>query len=134
MKKQKFKKGFTLIEMIIVFSLIGILVGMSIPQFRNATKKARETMLKDNLFKMRTLIQHYYTDKLKYPISLQALVDDEYLMFIPIDPITRSYDTWLAIEEILTEDDLFAGVIPGIANVQSGSDQKALDGTFFNTW
>ena len=69
-------EGFTLIELIIVFALIGILVGLAIPQYKNALLRAKESVLKENLFQMRQMINQFYTDKWKYPPSLQALVDD----------------------------------------------------------
>jgi len=127
-------KGFTLIEILIVFTLIGILVGLGIPQYKNAVKKTRETVLKENLFQMRKLINQYYTDKGKYPASLQTLVDDKYLMAIPVDPITGYSDTWVEILEIPSDEELTIDFQPGIVDVQSGSDQIAIDGTPYNTW
>ncbi len=128
------KNGFTLIEMLIVFALIGILVGLGLPQYRYATKRARESVLKENLFQMRKLIDQYYADKGKYPANLQTLVDEQYLRFIPIDPITGSSETWVEIPEILSEEDLILAVEPGISDVISGSEQKSLDGTLYSTW
>lgn len=127
-------KGFTLIELIIVFTLIGILVGLGLPQYRNALKRAREAVLKEDLYQMRELLNQYYTDQWKYPSSLQVLVDEKYLMKIPIDPITKSSETWVEVYDTLTEDDLITGVEPGVIDVLSGSDEKALDGTPYNTW
>lgn len=132
-KKQK-NKGFTLIEMIIVFTLIGILVGLGLPQYKYAVKRAREATLKENLHIMRTLINQYYTDKKNFPVSLQTLVDDGYLKMLPEDPITQSSETWIEIQETLTEDDILGGVIPGIEDVTSGSELKALDGTLYKSW
>lgn len=133
-KMMKSASGFTLIEMIIVFTLIGILVGMGIPHYQNAVKRAREAVLKENLFQMRTLINQYYTDKGHYPPSLQSLVEDEYLREIPTDPITRSKDTWVEVREELTEEMIMSGQQPGVVDVFSGSEEKALDGTPYNTW
>ena len=129
------QKGFTLIELIIVFTLIGILVGLALPQYQTGTRRAREAVLKENLFILRTLINQYYTDKMKYPASLQTLVDEGYLRGIPKDPITQSSETWIEIPEILNLEDMLSGMeIPGIVDVNSGSERTALDGTFFNTW
>jgi len=128
------KKGFTLIELIIVFTLIGILVGLGLPQYKYATKRAREAVLKEDLFQMRKLINQYYIDKLKYPLSLQVLVDEDYLRSIPVDPITKSSETWIEIQQTLTEEDLISGLIPGIIDVFSGSQAIGLDGTPYNTW
>ncbi|MBC8357460.1 MAG: type II secretion system protein [Candidatus Aminicenantes bacterium] len=132
--KQKNKNGFTLIEILIVFSLIGILVGMGLPQFRTATTRAREAVLKENLFQMRLLINQYYADKGKYPASLQTLVDEEYMRTIPVDPITKSSQTWIEMQQTLSEDDLAQNVEVGISDVFSGSEKKALHGTLYSTW
>jgi general secretion pathway protein G len=128
-------KGFTLIELMIVFTLIGILVGLAIPQYQTGIRRAREAALKADLTTMRTLINQYYTDKMEYPASLQSLVDEGYLREIPVDPITRSAETWIEIPEILTPDDMMSGMeIPGIFDVKSGSDKIAMDGTPYSTW
>jgi len=135
MRKTDRKKGFTLIEILIVFTLIGILVGLGIPQYKYATKRAREAVLKEDLFQMRKLINQYYVDKEKYPASLQTLVDENYLRAIPIDPMTRSSETWVEIQEIPSVEEIVIDFQPGVVDVRSGSDQKAIkDGTPYNTW
>ncbi len=126
--------GFTLIEIMIVFTLIGILVAMGIPQFKYAVKRSREATLKEDLFIMRKLLNQYCIDKGHYPPSLESLVEEEYLMKIPKDPITRSSETWVEVTETLTEEELINGEIPGIVNVHSGSEEISLDGTPYNTW
>jgi len=128
------RKGFTLIEMIIVFALIGILVGLALPQYQNALKKARENVLKETLFTLRKLIGQYYSDKAKYPASLQALVDDKYLRSVPDDPITRKPDTWIEVREELDPDEIELIRELGITDVRSGAPGNALDGTAFSTW
>jgi general secretion pathway protein G len=129
------ERGFTLIEIIIVFTLIGILVGLGLPQYTTSVKRAREVILKEDLFQMRKLINQYYTDKGKYPVSLQTLVDEQYLRSIPIDPITKSSQTWVEVQQTLTDDEMMAFDIEiGIVDILSGSNEKALDGTLYNTW
>jgi len=128
------EKGFTLIELIIVITLIGILVGLGLPQFKNATKRAREAALKENLFTLRKLINQYLVDKGNYPQSLQTLVDEEYLYRIPDDPMTKSTDTWVEIPQVMTMEEMAAGTMPGIMDVQSGSDGISTKGTAYNTW
>ncbi len=129
------ERGFTLIEIIIVFTLIGILVGLGLPQYTTSVKRAREVILKEDLFQMRKLINQYYTDKGKYPVSLQTLVDEQYLRSIPIDPITKSSQTWVEVQQTLTDDELMSFDLEiGIVDILSGSNEKALDGTLYNTW
>lgn len=128
------ERGFTLIEIIIVFTLIGILVGLALPEYKYSLRKARETVLKTDLYEFRKLINQYYNDKSKYPSSLKTLVDDGYLRQMPIDPMTRSAETWVEIREQPNYEELLPGVEMGIIDVQSGSEEKALDGTVYNTW
>ncbi|MFW6132043.1 MAG: type IV pilin protein [Candidatus Aminicenantaceae bacterium] len=132
--KSQLNKGFTLIEMLIVFTLIGILVGLGIPQYRYATKRAREAVLKENLFQLRKTIDQYYVDKGKYPPSLQSLIEENYLRMIPEDPMTNSSETWIVVREELTEENLYLGIEPGIFDIHSGSDEKAIDGSFYREW
>ncbi len=128
------EKGFTLIELIIVITLIGILVGLGLPQFKNATKRTREAALKENLFTLRKLINQYLVDKGNYPQSLQTLVDEEYLFRIPVDPMTKSTDTWVEIPQVMTMEEMTSGTMPGIMDVQSGSEDISTKGTAYNTW
>lgn len=130
----KKKPGFTLIELIIVFTLIGILLGLALPQYKYATKKAREAVLKEDLFILRKLIDQYFSDKGKYPASLQVLVEEGYLRRLPVDPFTNSAETWEEVREVLSPEDMMAGKQPGVIDVRSGSKEKAIDGTPYNTW
>lgn len=127
--------GFTLIELIIVLSIIGLLVGLGLPQYKSAMVKARETVLKENLFILRRLIDQYAQDKGKYPASLQALIQDSYLRAIPVDPMTRLSTTWIEVRELPSPEDPMLAEIPGVIDVKSGSDDKSpIDGTPYSTW
>ena len=126
--------GFTFIEVIIVFTLIGILVGLGIPSYTNAVRKSREAILKEDLFMFRKLIDYYYHDKGVYPPSLQALVTERYLRMMTVDPITHSSETWVEVRETYDPADGEPPLAPGVIDVHSGSDQKAIDGTLYNTW
>jgi len=128
------RPGFTLIEMIIVFTLIGILVGLGLPQYQTAAKRAREAVLKEDLFQFRKLIDQYYLDKRTYPVSLQTLVEEKYLRTIPVDPITNSATTWVEVRETPSPDEIAMMENIGVVDVKSGSDKKALDNTLYNTW
>jgi len=129
------ERGFTLIELIIVLSIIGLLVGLGLPQYKSAAVKARETVLKENLYILRRLIDQYAQDKGKYPASLQALVQDSYLRAIPVDPVTRLATTWVEVRELPSPEDPLLNEIPGVIDVKSGSEEKSpVDGTPYNTW
>jgi len=127
--------GFTLIEMVIVFALIGILVGLGLPQYKYSLVKARETVLRENLTVLRKLIDQYYQDKGKYPASLQALVQDGYLRTMPMDPVTKSSETWVEVRETPSPDEYVLPDSLGVIDVKSGSDMKSpIDGTLYNSW
>jgi general secretion pathway protein G len=130
----KRRSGFTLIELIIVFTLIGILVSLALPQYKYATRKAREAVLKEDLYILRKLIDQYFSDKGKYPPSLQALVDEGYLRRLPVDPFTGSDQTWEEIREELSPEDIISGREAGVIDVRSGSKDIAINGTPYNTW
>jgi general secretion pathway protein G len=127
--------GFTLIEMVIVFALIGILIGLALPQYKYSLVKAKETVLRENLFVLRKLIDQYYQDKGKYPASLQALVQDGYVRAIPTDPVTKSSTTWVEVRETPAPDELVMPDALGVIDVKSGSEEKSpIEGTPYNTW
>jgi general secretion pathway protein G len=128
------RRGFTLIEIIIVFALIGILVGLALPRYQHSRRKAQEAVLKEDLFQMRKLIDQYYTDKGKYPASLRTLVEDNYLRSLPVDPMTGSAETWQEVRDQPSYEEMVPGVEYGIVDVKSGSQAKALDGTTYDTW
>src|SRR5580698_4485056 len=91
---RRIRKGFTLIEMMIVMAIIVILISVAIPFYQKAIIRAKETVLHNNLFAMRSAIDEYSYDKQKAPQSLQDLVSGGYLHDVPKDPITQSRDSW----------------------------------------
>ncbi|HEU5401023.1 MAG TPA: prepilin-type N-terminal cleavage/methylation domain-containing protein [Terriglobales bacterium] len=125
-------RGFTLIELMIVVSIILILMGVAIPNYQQSVLHAKESVLRQDLKVLRDAIDQYTLDKQKAPQSLQDLVSANYLKEIPKDPITGSNDTW----ETVQEDTLMAidQQEPGIDDVHSGSQATASDGTAYNTW
>jgi general secretion pathway protein G len=126
-------KGFTLIEIMIVMTIISILVSVAVPMYQKAILRAKESLLRNNLFTLRTVIDEYTYDKQKAPASLQDLVSEGYLREVPIDPITGSNATWKVIMEDATSTVNQAE--PGIWDVRSGSDQTSpLDGTLYSDW
>jgi general secretion pathway protein G len=131
--RKKRSRGFTLIEMLIVISLITILVSVALPAYNQSIWRARESVLKQNLFAIRSVISQYTLDKQKAPQSLEDLVSAGYFKQIPNDPMTSRNDTWTVEEEtdtIMTADQQE----PGIYDVHSGSTATGSDGTAYNTW
>ena len=124
--------GFTLIELMIVMSLIVILASIGLTLYTNSVIRAKESVLKEDLFRMRDAIDQYYADKGKYPVTLDSLVSDKYLRSIPVDPFTNSADTWRSIQS--EPDPTNPTAEPGVYDVRSGSDQKAIDGTNYADW
>jgi len=125
-------RGFTLIELLVVVAIIGILAAVAVGQYQRSIVKAKEAVLKENLFRIRTSINLYFSDKGKYPLDLRALVDEKYLRAMPIDPITGSEDTWIV--EFADLDDADISTEPGIADVRSGAPGVSLDGMAFSEW
>ena len=128
------KKGFTLIEIIIVLTLIGILVTIVVPIYRSSVVRAREAVLKENLFQIRDAISKYYFDKHKYPTALDDLVTNKYLSKIPTDPMVNSSEWELVHFEPVEQEDFDPEIAEGIIDVKSRSDRLALDGTAYADW
>ena len=126
------ERGFTLVELLVVISMISILAAMGVVQYRNSVQRTKETILKKDLFEIRDVIDQYYADKGKYPSSLDALVSDGYLRKIPVDPMTNSADTWQT--EPAEPDPANPSAEPGIYNVKSGATGTSLDGSAYSDW
>jgi general secretion pathway protein G len=120
------KGGWTLIELVIVMAIITVLAALATVGARNAVMLSREATLKEDLFRMRDAIDQYYADKGKYPADLQALVTDQYMREVPVDPISRSRDTWQTIPA--EPDPNNPSADPGIFNVKSGAEGISLQG------
>jgi general secretion pathway protein G len=132
MRSIKKASGFTIIELLIVMSVIVILAGMSLVQYRNSVRRAEEAALKENLFRMRDAMDQFYADKNKWPSDLTELVTEGYIREVPVDPITKSKDTWRT--EQAEPDANNPASSGGIDNVFSGSEETALDGTPYAEW
>ncbi len=124
--------GFTLIEMMIVMAIIVILIGVAVPYYQKAITRAKETVLHNNLFAMRSAIDEYAFDKQKAPHSLQDLVSDGYLRDVPKDPLTQRSDSWKLVMEDAGQ--AVSSSEPGVFDVRSGSALKSLDGTSYSEW
>jgi general secretion pathway protein G len=127
------KLGFTLIEIMIVLTIISILVSIAVPMYQKAILRTKESLLRNNLFTLRTVIDEYTYDKQKAPQTLEDLVTEGYLREVPLDPITNSNTTWkIVMEDAMTSVDQTE---PGIYDVHSGSDKVSpLEGTPYADW
>jgi general secretion pathway protein G len=130
MSRRRF--GFTLVELMIVMAIIAILMSVAIPIYSRSITRAKESVLKNNLFTMRTVIDEYTYDKQKAPQTLNDLVSDGYMRQIPVDPITGTADSWKVIME--DASNTVNQSEPGIFDVRSSSDKISLEGTPYSEW
>lgn len=126
------EQGFTLLELMIVMTIIGLLAAIAIPSYVNNVRRAKEAVLREDLHTMREAIDSYTVDKQKAPQALADLVQAGYLKTMPVDPITGRSDTW-----ITSQDDTLSTIDqtePGIDDVHSGAQATASDGSSYATW
>lgn len=124
-------RGFTFVELMVVITIIVILITMAIPIYQRSIVRAKESVLKNNLFTLRTVIDNYTYDKQKAPQTLRDLVAEGYLREVPMDPMTGSND-WRTILEDASQS--VSQSEPGIFDVKSTSDKMGLDGTAYSDW
>jgi general secretion pathway protein G len=124
-------RGFTIIELLVVLSIIVILSTMGMAQYRTSVIRSREAVLKEDLFRMNDAIDQYYADRGQYPATLDALVSEGYMRKIPVDPLTNQPD-WQTVPS--EPDPNNPTATPGIYTVKSASDATALDGTKYSDW
>ena len=129
---KNFRRGFTLIELMIVMAIIAVLMSVALPIYNRSIIRAKESVLKSNLFTMRTVIDEYTYDKQKAPQTLNDLVSDGYLRQVPVDPMTNNAESW----KIIMEDasNTVNQSEPGIFDIRSGSDKTSLEGTPYSEW
>jgi general secretion pathway protein G len=136
---RKGQRGFTIIELLVVVTIVGILAGLAVVNVRHAQRKAKEEALRYNLTEIRKAIDSYYADRQAYPPSLQDLVPN-YLKRIPMDPITESSDTWVEIADQPDFSDPGGwdswgsgswddspALGPGVIDVKSGAEGETMD-------
>ena len=126
-------RGFTLLELMITMTIILVLATLALPSYRTSILRAREAVLRDNLFTLRSLIDQFTLDKKMAPQSLEDLVEEGYLRKIPEDPFTGSNLTWVEDfgEDIFLSADQELG---GIVDVHSGSEETSLEGSLYSSW
>lgn len=116
------RRGFTLIELMVVMAIIGTLLAIVAPRYFGSIEHARETALRQDLAVMREAISQFHGDLNRYPDNLDELVARRYLRSVPVDPITERSDTWVAVPHPDPN-------VPGMYDVSSGADGAARDGT-----
>ena len=131
--KRKHEAGFTLLELMIVMTIILVLTAIAIPAYQASVRAAREAVLKEDLHTLRAAIDSYTADKQKAPQSLDDLVQEGYLRAIPEDPMTHSKDTWVTdtTDSYRSVDQTDAG---GIDDIHSGSQDTGTDGQPYSAW
>jgi general secretion pathway protein G len=130
--RRRAQSGFTMIELLVVLTLLVVLATMGLTQYRHSVVFTRESVLKEDLFRMRDAIDQYYADKGQYPSTLDALVSDGYMRKIPDDPFTKSNTTWQTIPAEPDPNNPTAEA--GVFDVKSGSDGTSLDGAKYSEW
>jgi len=125
-------RGFTIIELLVVMTIIVVLATIGLTQYRRSVIFARESVLHEDLFRLRDAIDQYYADKNQYPSGLDALVSEGYMRAVPKDPFTNSTSSW---QTVASEPDAAnPTALPGINDVKSGAEATALDGTRYSDW
>jgi len=121
-----------MVELMIVMAVITILMSIAVPYYQKTLIRSKESLLKNNLFTLRTVIDEFTIDKGKAPQNLTDLVQEGYLRSVPVDPMTGSDNTW----KIIMEDaqNSVNQTEPGIFDVRSGSDKTSLEGTAYSDW
>jgi general secretion pathway protein G len=131
-KTQRRGRGFTFVELMVVVTIMVILISMAIPQLTRSITRSKESVLHNNLFTLRTVIDNYCYDKGKCPQSLQDLVSEGSLRAIPTDPMNNYSTEWHTVMEDATQS--VSQQEPGIWDVHSGSDKTSLEGTAYSEW
>lgn len=137
--------GFTLIELMIVMSIVGILAAIAVPNYQWALIRAREAVLSENLYGIRSAIDQYYADQGQYPDTLEDLVARKYLRAVPVDPFTRANDSWVVVGPPAEPPPILdnaspqpVGAIPlpkgNVYDVQSGSELVGSNGVPYKEW
>ena len=121
------QQAFTLIELLVVLSIIATLLLIAVPRYFHSLERSKETVLRQDLAVMRDAIDKHFADQAHYPGTLAELVEHRYLRSIPLDPETKSRETWVAVESEDSE-------VPGVRDVRSGATGAASDGTEFASW
>ncbi|MEK6749078.1 MAG: prepilin-type N-terminal cleavage/methylation domain-containing protein [Pseudomonadota bacterium] len=120
------KRGFTLLELMVVLALVGVLAAVAAPVATRAIHNAKEAALKEDLTQLRKAVDDYYADHGRYPERLQRLVEARYLRRVPVDPLTGRADSWIELA--------YDGPGGGVYDVRSGEPGRSRDGQAYSEW
>jgi len=121
------KRGFTMIELLVTLAILGLLVAVAAPRYFGNLDKAKEDVLREDLYLMRDAIDKFYSDRNRYPDTLDELVSERYLRKIPVDPFTQSTKSWVPVPAADPSHGL-------MTDVRSGAPNKGRDGTWLKDW
>lgn len=124
---RNYRNGFTIIELLVVLAAIGLLLSIAAPRFTRHLDRAKEVVLKENLYQTRKAIDKFYSDQGRYPLALQELVTAHYLRSLPIDPVVQRSDAWTTIPPV-------GGNAVGVYDLHSGSKDISSEGTPYASW
>lgn len=124
---KKISRGFTLIELMVVMTVIALLISIAVPRYFHSVEKAKEATLKQSLSVMRIAIDKFYGDNDRYPVSINELVNKKYIRAVPVDPITESTETWVTQAPSLDVSNV-------VFDIKSGAPGTAKDGTAYSEW
>lgn len=120
-------RGFTMIELLVTLAIVGLILTLAAPRYFSNVDRARESVLREDLYILRDAIDKFYADRNVYPGAMEELVKEKYLRAIPVDPFTNSRLSWV----LVPPDDAALGAM---ANVRSGAPNKGRDGTWLKDW
>lgn len=121
MSRRPCRRGFTLIEVLMVLALIALLLSLAMPRYFGALDRTRDTTLQENLRVLRISLDRFHADKGRHPRTLDELVEHKYLRAVPVDPVTESANSWILVSPQDASE-------PGIADVRSGASGSTADG------
>ena len=124
---KKISRGFTLIELMVVMTVIALLISIAVPRYFNSVEKAKEATLKQSLSVMRVAIDKFYGDNDRYPASIKELVTKKYIRAVPVDPITESTETWVTQAPGMETSN-------AVFDIKSGAPGTAKDGSAYAEW
>lgn len=121
------RTGFTMIELLVALAIVGLITAIAAPRYFSNLDRAKEDVLKEDLYVLRDAIGKFYADRNRYPDTLQELVEEKYLRKLPADPFTQSPNSWV----VVPAEDPSMGVV---VDVRSGAPNRGRDGTWLKDW